>query len=71
MIKMYVAPVSAIAWFVLIAIALRYCWLGEPNTCRAVAAKDEHGKVGSGLRAAELGQQDVRTVVSSSLITLL
>ncbi len=34
MIKMDVAPVSAIAWFVLIVIALRYCWLGEPNTCR-------------------------------------
>jgi hypothetical protein len=39
MIKMDVAPVSAIAWSVLIAIALRYCWLGEPNTFRAMAAK--------------------------------
>ena len=75
MINMEVAPVSAIACFVLIAIiALRYCWLGEPNTCRAMAAKDEHGEVGhvfSGLRAAELKQLDVRTVTLSLLITLL
>ena len=71
MINMEVAPVSAIAWFVLIAITLRYCWLGEPNTCRAMAAKDEHGEVGSGLRAAELEQLEVRTVASSSSITLL
>jgi hypothetical protein len=71
MINMEVAPVSAIAWFVLIAITLRYCWLGEPNTCRAMAAKDEHGEVGYGLRAAELKQLDVRTVASSSSITLL
>ena len=41
MINMEVAPVSAIAWFVLITIALRYCCLGEPNNCHAVAAKDE------------------------------
>jgi hypothetical protein len=40
MINMEVAPVSAIAWFVLITIVLRYCWLGESNTCRTVAAKD-------------------------------
>jgi hypothetical protein len=46
MIDMEVAPVSAIAWFVLITIALRYCWLGEPNICSAVAAKDGQGKVG-------------------------
>ncbi len=74
MINMEVALVSAIAWFVLLAILLRYCWLGEPNTCRAMAAKDEQGKVGhifSGLRAAELEQLDVRTVTSSSLISLL
>jgi hypothetical protein len=36
-----------------------------------MAAKDEHGKVGSGLRAAELEQLEVRTVALSSLITLL
>ncbi len=71
MIKMDVAPVSAIAWFVLIVIALRYCWLGDPNTCRAMAAKDEHGEVGSELRAAELEELDVRTVALSSSITLL
>jgi hypothetical protein len=71
MIKMDVAPVSAIAWFALIVIALRYCWLGEPNTCPAMASKDKHGKVGSGLHAAELEQLDVRTVASSSSITLL
>ena len=71
MIKMDVAPVSAIAWFILIVIALRYCWLGEPNTFRAMAAKDEPGKVGSGLRAAELEQLEVRTVASSSSSTLL
>jgi hypothetical protein len=46
MINMEVALVSAIAWFILIAIALRYCWLGEPNNCRVVAAKDERGAAG-------------------------
>ena len=74
MINMEVAPVSAIAWFILIAIALRYCWLGEPNNCRAVAAKDEQGKAGhifSGLCAAELEQLDMGTVTLSSSITLL
>ena len=74
MINMEVAPVSAIAWFILIAIALRYCWLGEPNNCGAVAAKDERGKAGhifSGLCAAELEQLDVGTVTLSSSITLL
>ncbi len=71
MIKMDVAPVSAIACFILIVIALRYCWLGEPNTCRAMAAKDEHGEVGSELREAALEQLDEMTVASSSLITLL
>jgi hypothetical protein len=40
MINMEVAPVSAIAWFFLTTIVLRYCWLREPNNCRAVAAKD-------------------------------
>ena len=40
MINMEVAPVSAIAWFVLITIALRHCWLGEPNICCALAAED-------------------------------
>ena len=74
MINMEVAPVSAIAWFILIAIPLRYCWLGEPNNCRAVAAKDEQGKVGQifyGLCAAGLEQLDVGTVMFSSSITLL
>jgi hypothetical protein len=74
MINMEVAPVSAIAWFVLIALVLRYCWFGEPNTCRAVAAKDVRGKAGHiffGLRVVELEQLDVGTVKPSSLITLL
>ena len=74
MINMEVAPVSAIAWFVLVAIALRYCWLGKPNICRAVAAKDGRGKGGHilpGLRAVELEQLDVVTVTLSSSITLL
>ena len=71
MIKMDVAPVSAIAWSVIIVIALRYCRLGEPNTCRAMAAKDERGAVGSGIRAAELEQLDVMTVASSLSITLM
>ncbi len=73
MINMEVAPVPAIAWFVLIAIALRYCWLREPNNCRAVAAKDERGEAGhifSGLHAAKLEQLDVGTVALSSSITL-
>ncbi len=71
---MEVALVSAIAWFISIAITLRYCWLGELNNCCAVAAKDEQGEAGhifSGLCAAELEQLDVRTVTSSSSITLL
>ncbi len=74
MINMEVAPLPAIAWFVLIAIALRYCWLGEPDICRAVAAKDGRGKAGHilpGLRLVELEQLDVGTVTSSSSITLL
>ena len=74
MINMEVAPVSAIAWFVLIAIVLRYCWLGEPNNFPAVAAKDGQGTVGhilSGLRAVELKQLGVGTVTSSSSITLV
>ncbi len=71
MIKMDVAPVSAIAWSVIIVIALRYCWLGEPNTCHAMAPKDEHGAVGSGICAAELKQLDVMTVASSLSITLM
>ena len=69
MINMEVAPVSAIAWFVLIAIVFRYCWLEEPNICRVVAAKDGQGKAGHilpGLRLVELEQLDVITVTSSS-----
>ena len=46
MINMEVAPVSAIALFILIAITLRYCWLGEPNICCNVAAKGGQGKAG-------------------------
>jgi hypothetical protein len=74
MINMEVAPVSEIAWFILIAISFRYCWLGEPNNCRAVATKDERGTVGHiffGLCAVELEQLDVGTVTSSLSITLL
>jgi hypothetical protein len=74
MINMEVAPLSAIAWFALITIVLRYCWLGEPNICCPVAAKDGRGEtrhILSELRLVELEQLDVGTVTSSSLITLL
>ena len=74
MINMEVAPVSAIAWFVLITIALRYCWLGEPHNCCAVAAKDGRGEAGHiffGLRVVEIEQLDLGTVTLSSSITLL
>ncbi len=46
MINMEAVPVSTIAWFVLIAITLRYCWLGEPDNCRTMATKDDQGKAG-------------------------
>ena len=38
MMKIEVAPVSAIACDAAIAIALRYCGFGAPNNCHAVAA---------------------------------
>jgi hypothetical protein len=71
---MEVAPVSAIAWFVLITIALRYCWLGAPNICRPVAAKDGQGEAGHilpGLHLVEFEQLDVSTVILSSSVKLL
>jgi hypothetical protein len=37
MMKIEVAPVSAIACNAAMAIALRYCGLGAPNNCLAVA----------------------------------
>ncbi len=39
-IKMEVAPVSAIAWLVAIVSVLRYCGIGCPNNTRAVNAID-------------------------------
>jgi hypothetical protein len=38
MMKIEVAPVSAIACNAAMAIALRYCGFGMPNNCCAVAA---------------------------------
>ena len=38
MMKIEVAPVSAIACDAAMAIALRYCGFGAPNNCLAVAA---------------------------------
>jgi hypothetical protein len=38
MMKIEVAPISAIACYVAMAIALRYCGFGAPNNCCAVAA---------------------------------
>jgi hypothetical protein len=74
MINMEVALVFVIAWFILITIVLRYCWLGEPNICCAVAAKDGRCVVGhilSMLRLVVLEQLDVGTVTLSSSIKLL
>ena len=73
MINMEVALVSVIAWFISIAIVLRYCWLGEPNICCAVAAKEGRCVVGhilSMLHLVVLKQLDVGTVALSSLMTL-
>ena len=38
MMKMEVAPVSAMAWFVVIVIAFKYCDMGLPNNIRAAMA---------------------------------
>ena len=38
MMNMDVAPVSAIAWFVAIVNAIKYCGAGAPNICLAAAA---------------------------------
>ena len=38
MMKMEVAPVSAMAWVVVIVIALRYCGMGLPNNMCAIMA---------------------------------
>jgi hypothetical protein len=40
MMNIDVAPVSAIAWFAAIIMALRYCSIGSPNIALAVAAND-------------------------------
>jgi hypothetical protein len=40
MMKFEVAPMSAIACYAAMAIALRYCEFGAPNNCLAVAAID-------------------------------
>jgi hypothetical protein len=41
MIKMKVAPVSAIAWFVVIVSAFKYCGMEVLNNAQAVAAIDD------------------------------
>ncbi len=43
MIKMEVAPVSAIAWFVAIVSAFEYCSMVVPNNAQAVTAINERG----------------------------
>ncbi len=37
MMNMDMAPVSAIAWFVTMVNAFKYCGIGAPNICLAVA----------------------------------
>ena len=74
MMKMDVAPVSAIVLLVKIEIILRYCRLGEPNNCRAVAPKlwragSCHGILM--LFSAALVQFDVVTLTSSSIASNL
>ena len=72
--NMDVAPMSAIALLVAIEIALRYCWLGKPNNCWAVAAKlwRACGWLGfSMLLLAKLEQFVVVTVTSSSITSNL
>ena len=65
MIKMEVAPVSAIAWCVVIVIAFKYCGMGLPNNIHAAMAI-----VGCALLATHLGAEtlDVTTVASSSSV---
>jgi hypothetical protein len=58
MMKIDVAPVSAMASFVAIVTAFKYCCVGLPNNIRAVAASD------GGLPYYLF---DVTTVLSSSL----
>jgi hypothetical protein len=43
MMKMEVAPVLAIAWFVAIVTAFKYCGMGVPNNAHAVAAIKDGG----------------------------
>jgi hypothetical protein len=70
MMKIDVAPVSAIACDAAMAIALRYCGFGAPNISRAVAAIDIL-VVSFLLRSFGMScvQFDVTIVLSSSLIT--
>ena len=69
MMKIDVAPVSAIACNSAMAIALRYCGFGAPNNCLAVAAIDVLVAAFSGLYAKSRVQFDVTTVMSSSSVT--
>jgi hypothetical protein len=46
MMKMEVAPVSAITWFVMIMRAFKYCSTGVPNNAQAIATIEEGGFCG-------------------------
>ncbi len=65
MMKIKVAPVSAIACNAAMAIALRYCGFGAPNNCLAVAAIDVLVAACPGLYDKFGVQFDVTTVMSS------
>jgi hypothetical protein len=43
MIKMEVAPLSVIAWFVTIVSAFKYCGMGVPNNVQTVAVIGDWG----------------------------
>ncbi len=67
MMKMEVAPVSAMAWFVVIVIAFKYCGIGLPNNVRAAMAIVRRAFMAT-RRAVET--LDVATVTSlSSILT--
>ncbi len=65
MMKMEVAPVSAMAWFVAIVIAFKYWGMGLPNNIRAAMAIV--GRTISATRQV-VDTLDVATVTSSSLV---
>jgi hypothetical protein len=68
MMKMEVAPVSAMAWFAAIDIAFKYCGMGLPNNIRAAMATVLRGAFMGTCRVVET--LDVATVTSlSSILT--